>query len=39
MKKHLGSLVALCLLFTALNFTGVVAASAQDQMNGNAAYN
>jgi hypothetical protein len=34
MKKHLGSLVALCLLFTALNFTGVVAASAQDQMNG-----
>ena len=34
MKKHLGSLVALCLLFTALNFTGVVAASAQDQING-----
>jgi hypothetical protein len=34
MKKHLGSLVARCLLFTALNFTGVVAASAQDQMNG-----
>jgi hypothetical protein len=33
MKKHLGSLVALCLLFTALNFSGVVAASAQDQMN------
>jgi hypothetical protein len=33
MKKHLGSLVALCLLFTALHFTGVVAASAQDQMN------
>lgn len=34
MKKHLGSLVALCLLFTALNFTGTVAAAAQEQVNG-----
>src|SRR5271165_1291547 len=34
MKRHLGALVELCLLFTALNFTGTISAAAQEQMNG-----